>query len=291
MTASTTDEFSAWVSIDGVRLPQYGVETTVIKGVKTVSCWIASEVDKMLGGTSTYSANLIPDTATRSAKHVSDTVARPLMFSKTEFTDEDAYMNSNPHNLGEIVVEIWTTEIEPELHTTVHDYSPKEQPTKIHERTKKAISHRATFGDEFATVHRKASTCTDGRRVMNFIFKYRPREYLQAEGIMPLDPKPAARLHKRAASALELSTSEDEETGIQLRNEEVRLRQEELRVQKESLEVQKREARIRKEELRIQAEELKIQLDAVKAKSQRKKAKLESLEAKLQVKTEIIDLT
>ncbi|KAF8881334.1 hypothetical protein BD779DRAFT_1473439 [Infundibulicybe gibba] len=46
MPRLTANGFSAWVSIDGVELPQYGVETADIDGVKTASCWIPSKVDK-----------------------------------------------------------------------------------------------------------------------------------------------------------------------------------------------------------------------------------------------------
>ncbi|KAF8875506.1 hypothetical protein BD779DRAFT_1563340 [Infundibulicybe gibba] len=104
------DGFSAWVSIDGVKLPPYGVETTTVKGVKMVTGWIASKVDKAfevgysipaypeaLGGD--FYVDGIgfggrvhklgkPDSLTRSSKRVSNTMARPLIFSRTEFTGE-----------------------------------------------------------------------------------------------------------------------------------------------------------------------------------------------------------
>ncbi|KAF8875432.1 hypothetical protein BD779DRAFT_1678237 [Infundibulicybe gibba] len=42
-----TDGYSAWISIDNVKLPQYGREvTTTAAGTKEVTCWIASEVGK-----------------------------------------------------------------------------------------------------------------------------------------------------------------------------------------------------------------------------------------------------
>ncbi|KAF8875493.1 hypothetical protein BD779DRAFT_1476028 [Infundibulicybe gibba] len=46
MPGSTIDGFSAWVSIDGTKLPRYEVETITKKGVKTVTSWIASEAGK-----------------------------------------------------------------------------------------------------------------------------------------------------------------------------------------------------------------------------------------------------
>ncbi|KAF8881336.1 hypothetical protein BD779DRAFT_1546476 [Infundibulicybe gibba] len=316
----TTDGFSAWVSIDGVKLPRYGGKTTVTKGVKTVSCWIASEADKafevgwsvpeypeqLMGNVyidGTYIDGCVhilgdPKIATLSSKCVSDTVARPLIFSKTEFTDEEAYINANSDNLGEITVEIWVIQLDPRP-MAVQDHEPEARPAaKIHEGTaKKAIAHRATFGEEFAIAEYMGYQSGSYKwREMTFVFKYRPREYLQAEGIIPPNPEPDARPPKRAAETPEPSTSEDEEAD---QNEELRLRQEELRVQKERLEVQKQEMQlqIQKEELRIQAEELRIQLDAVKVKSQRKKVKREPREprdapqAASRVKSETANLT
>lgn len=38
-------EFFAWVSIDGVEAPEYGVE--ISEDQKSVTCWIASELGKV----------------------------------------------------------------------------------------------------------------------------------------------------------------------------------------------------------------------------------------------------
>lgn len=41
----TIDEFSAWVTVDGVELSQYSVEQSTDD--RTATCWIASQVDKV----------------------------------------------------------------------------------------------------------------------------------------------------------------------------------------------------------------------------------------------------
>ncbi|KAF8875431.1 hypothetical protein BD779DRAFT_1678235 [Infundibulicybe gibba] len=47
MELESTDGYSAWISIDNVKLPKYERKVVVTApGEKEVSCWIASEVGK-----------------------------------------------------------------------------------------------------------------------------------------------------------------------------------------------------------------------------------------------------
>ncbi|KAF8881335.1 hypothetical protein BD779DRAFT_1546473 [Infundibulicybe gibba] len=241
-----------------------------------------------------------PEIVTQSSERVSDTIARLLIFSSTEFTDEDAYIDVDLSDFGKIAVEIWIAKDSEPVAT--QDYGPRGQPAKIHERMKKAFPHQVIFGEEFSVpAPTEPHIWVPDRQVMAFIFKYRPQDYLRESGIIPLDHKPSVRRRKRGPEMREPGTSEDE---AQLQNEELRLCQEELRVRREKLKVKKRELQIQKEEmgiqraelqiqkgelqiqreelqmqseeLQIQSEELKMQLDTIKAKTRGKKAKLES---------------
>ncbi|KAF8895969.1 hypothetical protein BD779DRAFT_552958 [Infundibulicybe gibba] len=244
----TAQGFSAWVSVDGVELPQYAVESRDAAGVKeTVTCYIPSEANKEFAVYWTsppYPFKLVGDVrvdgiwisgkgnkvdmgSTQQASFVrtSDRSARPLMFSLLERTDDDACLASSTKDLGEIKLDVWTARC-PEYGAPRDCYSTTLQtPTKIHERSKSVMSHRASFGREVPTRPIRRKPARRDRRVVTFIFKYRSQDYLKAEGIIPSDSKPPnAAATKQVAEVQVLDITDDSDSELELRYKEEELK-------------------------------------------------------------------
>ncbi|KAJ7500214.1 hypothetical protein B0H11DRAFT_1996658, partial [Mycena galericulata] len=161
-------------------------------------------------------------TAFRSSVVVSELTRRPLLFSKQALTDDDEYLNASisPH-LGTIRLRI--------IHVRITGHSPpgpldqvKCETPILHEKSKKAVGHSVQFGAEYQTnsLNTVTKTCLV-KELVTFVFKYRPIELLQAEGIAP----PPVR-EKRAVSPtdvldLTLDVDEDDEDEAKIKKLEV----------------------------------------------------------------------
>ncbi|KAH7921590.1 hypothetical protein BV22DRAFT_1122042 [Leucogyrophana mollusca] len=206
-------DFSASVVVDGVELEEYGVTHAVPRGGnQTVTCWIASEEGKKFAirwkcwsrirkdacsgkvsvdGNPCRGTNILPgplgrgDTAERS--YISDdTTTREFLFSRLQLTDDDVYLDQPPsEKIGEIALVLQRGQLvkarrrHRKLDLPVDD--------KVHERSKKATAHRISFGE---AVSRPASASQFKLMPGNlppiiFVFKYRPLDVLQANGIAP----------------------------------------------------------------------------------------------------------
>ncbi|KAK0209075.1 hypothetical protein DFS33DRAFT_1380558 [Desarmillaria ectypa] len=173
---------SAWILVDDVPLPEFGEE--VLHAEQKVTCWVPSEAGKIL-----YQLEV--------RRSVSD--------------DEELLHNSTLSELGEIRIDI--------LRVQKLARSPFRAPTfgevgKIHEHSKKAISHCANAGDEISVP--KPKTFNDVKKLshlVTFIFRYRPLGILQANDIAPV-PEPTPVTRKRAASpadVIDISDDSDKE--------------------------------------------------------------------------------
>ncbi|KAF5349784.1 hypothetical protein D9758_010209 [Tetrapyrgos nigripes] len=168
--------FSSWITIDGVPLQEYDITT---KGLET-TCWIPSEAGK------------------------------PFLFTKLDLTDDDAFLSASHQQIGEIKVEFWDA-IEVGKGSFSNTFS---EPGKVHERSKKAIGHQISLAEERSYA---CQTFVDIKKIAllaTMIFRYRPLDVLQANGIAP-PPEPVSG-RKRTASldeVLDLTLSGDDTGG------------------------------------------------------------------------------
>ncbi|KAF8072184.1 hypothetical protein FPV67DRAFT_925251 [Lyophyllum atratum] len=201
-------DFKAWISIDDVEQTPYAIEYSPDNMVAT--CWIASEqgkkfsvswknlltsfassgrvfVDGQDGGATVLDGpNGASSTACRKGYLTSATTIRHYMFAKLELTDDDRYLHTaTSPELGEIKLEIKKCRVDGDSKKGRKKVIP--EPDKIHERSKKAMDHRATFGPEAHCHKKQFLKITKLGKVATFVFKYRPLAQLQANGIVPLE--------------------------------------------------------------------------------------------------------
>ncbi|KAF8995403.1 hypothetical protein BDZ89DRAFT_971780 [Hymenopellis radicata] len=209
------NSISAWINVDGAPLPEYGED--VIAAEDKVVCWVPSEAGKqeftvnirhercsldvasyvyvdgkyISGGFITPLNATGKDSICVSALATSATTERSLMFAGLDLTDDDGLLGSDVSaELGEIKVEHW--------HVMKGQMIPFQAPRyeetgPVHERSKKAISHRTQLGASSSTQIYAQQTATYVTRLLTVIFRYRPLgEYrmLQANGLAPA-PAPA----------------------------------------------------------------------------------------------------
>lgn len=249
---------SAWITVDDVEVPQYDIQYS--PDGQQVTCWIASEIDKkfsicwnepqrlvsMLGrvrvdGTR-CGGQFLRQGSERAcirfhAVDTSPTTERPLIFSRLELTDDDVYLNTpvSPE-LGDIKLEI--TEVRLALQSRkVNRKGSKTislaEPDKIHERAKKGSGHRVKFGEEVVHPEIKYRKSIDIRTLGVFVFKYRPLDILQANGIAPIEPK--YNVAGVSAEILDLTREDDSDVDRKPdTGEKIRRLEEELRVLKGS---------------------------------------------------------
>lgn len=114
------------------------------------------------------------------------------MFSQLELTDDDSMLDDRSSNdIGQIVMEVaqgkYATRKKVVGSQNMNDRTLRVREGKVHERSKKACSHRVAFGEEVPnnepvpafTVIRDSSPRTI------FVFKYTRLDILQAMGVAP----------------------------------------------------------------------------------------------------------
>ncbi|KAK0481389.1 hypothetical protein IW261DRAFT_1470504 [Armillaria novae-zelandiae] len=246
------DSLSAWISVDDVPLAEFGEEMS--QADRKVTCWIPSEAGKVrippihpssfrsnfwqdipynwkhedlsgIGCTGGWAfvdgkyvsgrlldLSLISKTVCITGVATSAITEQPIMFTSLELTDNDEFLhNAASSELGEIKVDLWVVrKLDPvPFQTTNFD-----EAGKLHERSKKAISHCAKTGDE-VSVPRPMSfrNAVKLNHLVTFIFRYRPLGILQANDIAPA-PEPTPATHKRAAppdDVIDISDDSDQE--------------------------------------------------------------------------------
>ncbi|KAJ7661655.1 hypothetical protein B0H17DRAFT_1094095 [Mycena rosella] len=213
-------EFSAWIAIDGVEVPEYDVE--ISENQQEYSCWIPSEVGKKftvhwtnvsaLGltgggvqvdghkcGFEAIASDTRPISASMDGIAETSTKTRPFVFAPLDLTDDDAYLESVSHpNLGLIKLEIWPVDVGGAGGMTAPSAIAIPSAQKVHERSKKGMNQQIAFG---AAVEHAQVQSAQIRRIgqaplVTFSFKYRSLDLLRANGIAP----PPQRSEKRKAS-------------------------------------------------------------------------------------------
>ncbi|KAG8213336.1 hypothetical protein J3R82DRAFT_11818 [Butyriboletus roseoflavus] len=243
------NDISAWIEVDGKELEQYGVEEDLNQS--QVTCWIPTQADKgfsvvfkdhlayrdhslgsflyldgsSVGGKVLHSPTRngdFPDSVTnrtvvQKGQTLSATSSRPFMFAKLELTDEDEYLYQASMHLGEIRIHIYR--VQPlESYVSQHCFGVPGHG-KVHERSKKAVTHCVSYGQEAKTATQYSCRVTylDGNTpLVTFIFKYRDFSLLQANGIIPMPP-PAKKKAAIFEDVLDLTAGD----GVQVKPEPV----------------------------------------------------------------------
>ncbi|KAG6902267.1 hypothetical protein C0995_002418 [Termitomyces sp. Mi166 len=216
-------DFEAHIVVDGKELPEYKFECDA--QTRTASCWVPSQAGKpfLIAGMPgrqpdvTIAVKVYADgnyidgfifakgtqwhPAIWSGARISVTSTRPLMFDSIEFTDDDSFLNStNTKDLGDITLYITQAEII----TKLEGYRKLEGESgfinKVHERAKKAVTHKVNLGPETENPAGDLFQVRSISPVYKLIFRYRPIDVLRADGIAP--PTPAAHLTEGKRKAL-----------------------------------------------------------------------------------------
>ncbi|KAK7461824.1 hypothetical protein VKT23_008255 [Stygiomarasmius scandens] len=263
---------SAWVSIDGIELTQYSIENYGFES----SCWIASEVGKKFAVHWKYeslpcdlraavyidgqkcdsilsSRSRLPKERYVDAVPTSGKSERPLMFSVPNTTDDEEYLAMTNPVTGEIKVEVHECEITAEVEFE-NSNSHFTGAGKVHEKSKKALGHQVGLGEERISRSHDRVEVDDGDKVATFLFRYRPIEFLQADGIAPSavtdNSSQASSSRKRSAptddSVMGDSESQNDEEIKALQETELQL-QSQLRAVQEQLNKRRKTAKIKSE--------------------------------------------
>ncbi|KAG2362807.1 hypothetical protein BDR07DRAFT_1609253 [Suillus spraguei] len=210
-------DFSACIFIDDEELPEYDVVVSSTPTENRITCWIASVEGKKFGVRSKF---LAPQTSGSVTTVIVDGIGchsyitrpncvgtfdytsltnayvkRDFMFSKIELTDDDSLLDDRTSNdIGQIVLEVahgkYTLREQVVDSRNVIDRTLRVREGKVHERSKKACSHRIAFGEEVPH-HEPASAFTvirDNSPKTIFVFKYTHLDVLQAMGVAPHTP-------------------------------------------------------------------------------------------------------
>ncbi|ESK95308.1 hypothetical protein Moror_3935 [Moniliophthora roreri MCA 2997] len=222
------NDFSAWLTIEGVDAQEYDVQVDQEK--HTVTCWVASEagrtynvslktsrtdtvnallrIDGAAINGRTIRSNSTTKSATFNGFRATSTAIHPFRFSRVAITDDHDLGTSDNAKLGDIELIIQRATI-----VGHKDWTPMAVPADrtFHETTKKGFNHSTSFSQSKSTeVTRAAIVKTHGEPLAVFTFKYRPLGILQASGIaprptpQPRSPPPPARPspHPRASSSI-----------------------------------------------------------------------------------------
>ncbi|KAG2364568.1 hypothetical protein BDR07DRAFT_777612 [Suillus spraguei] len=236
-------EYTAWISVDGKPLDTYAVETSLV--TNEVTCWIPSEAGKEFSvhcqntsapGPDTIGAFVYIDgqgchgslferwnvnhTVKISHAFISDRITKSFVFSTVRLTgtsarrqfvgsmphccpDEDEFVDTSLADLGQIQVRVCRVALG-EYYNPAQNQLQTEH--KVHERSKKAVTHCVGLGMETMipqTMLRK-SQCI-GHPLAKFTFKYRDRNLLKANGIMPV---PAHLKRKASLEIIDLTVND-----------------------------------------------------------------------------------
>ncbi|KAF8903774.1 hypothetical protein CPB85DRAFT_1012329 [Mucidula mucida] len=123
----------------------------------------------------------------------SATTERNLMFAGLQLSDDDGLLGAAVSaELGEIKIEHWHVMIGAHIPYKAGTYA---EIGPIHERSKKAVSRRAQLGAVKAVPLQTQRTAIEVA-VLTVIYRYRPLDMLQADGIVP-PPAQASNSRKR----------------------------------------------------------------------------------------------
>ncbi|KAF9476226.1 hypothetical protein BDN70DRAFT_186477 [Pholiota conissans] len=138
-------------------------------------------------------------------------MGRDFIFGSADFTDDDAFLShSSAAQIGEIRSKLFPTNVEM-IRPDVPGIDCPDS-SKIHERLKKGCDHQIKYSEAKSIIPR--GTCYQANLwplddPVIFIFKYRPLEMLQANGIA-LRPPPAQCLDGKDENDKESDDENDE---------------------------------------------------------------------------------
>jgi len=200
--------FQAWVTVDHQRLPEY--DPHYDPDTNTWTCWIPSEegqrfvihwrnfgkratsgayvyVDgEFADGKLLVKSNPVQSTFVNGKRTASATIAR-FYFQPIVLTDEENPFlledDRTVNNIGEIKVVIHMGR---NAGIVSYQHGVVRQAKAVNERTKKAGGHRVQYADEVDDADDTGAKFRPDPAVtpLTFIFKYRPRDMLQAMGII-----------------------------------------------------------------------------------------------------------
>ncbi|KAI0077359.1 hypothetical protein K474DRAFT_1621341 [Panus rudis PR-1116 ss-1] len=234
--------YDVFITIDGKKVPEYQVR---VVDEKTIECFIPSEsgkefticwksglpthssvrcsVDGINAG-STHSAPL--KEGLRWGVRTSPTTRLPYRFADLKLLDDDDLPVEGPsiQNLGTIEATIFRVVLANKSAEKRSSYSaPPKNIGAVHERSKKAGAHCVEFGPpKIVPAHPHSNTRplnpSEGHYV-KFIFRYRPRALLQAQGIIvpgsSQDTTDSVKPEKKQPSSSKKSTELKRKRGAQ----------------------------------------------------------------------------
>ncbi|KZP16452.1 hypothetical protein FIBSPDRAFT_958018 [Athelia psychrophila] len=180
--------FAAFIACGNEEVPCYGIEKS--EDGKEAVCWIASEVGKEFSVRWTKPTYL-SKTVMRGHVQIDNMDCGGIVMREVEVPDlvyckqdDDKFLDTSPPlGLGDIVLSIYRIEI-----TSIRDRVPSAPPQEqqVHERTKKATVHRVKLGTEQTCASTRIffGKHLDEHPIATFVFKYRPLDVLQANGIV-----------------------------------------------------------------------------------------------------------
>ncbi|KZV90882.1 hypothetical protein EXIGLDRAFT_750442 [Exidia glandulosa HHB12029] len=228
--------FNAWITCDGDKLDEYLVEVNAKDG-DVVECWVPSQAGKsfsvcwqnenkkptatsghiFIDGVDLASAIARPGRKShveRSGAKTTSSHLRPFQFSVLPLTDDEKVapiIDPSVKEIGTIRVEITRVILGAEVPfkaVTVEERGP------VHEKAKKAGAHVTKFGDMKRSTKGRTSAVSnapyDPDRTtpwVTFIFRYRSREFLMAQDIIP---NPSRK--RRATPEMVDMTGDDDES-------------------------------------------------------------------------------
>ncbi|KDQ14886.1 hypothetical protein BOTBODRAFT_174402 [Botryobasidium botryosum FD-172 SS1] len=207
-------DFSAWITSEGSELAVY--QTTVEgNNGRTISCWIPSSEGKkfkvhwkdhkggiatlgeiFFDGSSKGEAGTIihgrkqGETVIQAGLSTSERSIKPFIFARLHVTDDDFAAPIVPSEIGSIKLTIKRVIVQ-QTSMPPRFKQPKQRLKTVHEKSKKAGLHIVSYGEKMRLkTNARMYTNTpydpsDTEPWVTFIFKYRPLDWLQAEGIAP----------------------------------------------------------------------------------------------------------
>ncbi|KAF8910512.1 hypothetical protein CPB84DRAFT_1842519 [Gymnopilus junonius] len=188
-----------WIQVDDNPLPEYNSEFSFNAHGKQTVCWVPSVVGKEFevyykddlreittaaavavdgkdcGSKILFSKQLRPDGKSVTVKRgitISDSSIRPFVFSKCDSVGvDDEILAGQSRIVGQIVVHIYESRVSKRLKERKSVVLPSRQ---VHEQEKSLVVHCTQLGGEVSRTSRRPLSTTLLRRLVSFVFKYRP---------------------------------------------------------------------------------------------------------------------
>ncbi|TDL24782.1 hypothetical protein BD410DRAFT_785492 [Rickenella mellea] len=217
--------FDCWVQCGDQPLEEFAVK--VDRNDVVVTCWIPSETgraftihwrntfpiidskgDVYVDGMLMRSCNTGEGIRTCDGARFDSATIMPFIFSPIAVTDDDSALTFIPSDdFGSIKIELRLIVIEGSTPYITRERLHLDAP--IHEKEKKVCGHRVLLGEgkqcpTYALRSRPWDPCNPGPYV-TFRFLYRSRDYLIAQGIMPMPSYLGCRLRRARSRSEDLA--------------------------------------------------------------------------------------